>query len=332
MKNVNYAILGCGSIAKTHIRALAQVQNAKLYAVCDKSPERVQAAAEQTGAIPYTDMDEMLADKEVDAVIILTASGMHADMGMRAANAGKHVIVEKPIDISVEKVRRLIEICDKNGVTLSCIFQHRYDEDTIALKKAVEEGRLGRIDAGCCHTKWYRGQAYYDEVDWRGTKKYDGGGALMNQGIHQLDYFQYVMGEVDEVFAYCATRAHERIDVEDLCMATLKFKNGALGILEASTVATPGFYTRIDINGSKGTVILQNNTIQQWKVEGEEERQGTFTELPHRLQLQEITDSILAGRPSLVNGREAVKVLCLVEAIYRSAESGRPEKVIYEEE
>lgn len=115
-------------------------------------------------------------------------------------------------------------------------------------------------------------------------------------------------------------------------MATLKFKNGALGILEASTVATPGFYTRIDINGSKGTVILQNNTIQQWKVEGEEERQGTFTELPHRLQLQEITDSILAGRPSLVNGREAVKVLCLVEAIYRSAESGRPEKVIYEEE
>ena len=332
MKNVNYAILGCGSIAKTHIRALAQVQNAKLYAVCDKSPERVQAAAEQTGAIPYTDMDEMLADKEVDAVIILTASGMHADMGMRAANAGKHVIVEKPIDISVEKVRRLIETCDKNGVTLSCIFQHRYDEDTIALKKAVEEGRLGRIDAGCCHTKWYRGQAYYDEVDWRGTKKYDGGGALMNQGIHQLDYFQYVMGEVDEVFAYCATRAHERIDVEDLCMATLKFKNGALGILEASTVATPGFYTRIDINGSKGTVILQNNTIQQWKVEGEEEIQGTFTELPHRLQLQEITDSILAGRPSLVNGREAVKVLCLVEAIYRSAESGRPEKVIYEEE
>ncbi|MED9904873.1 MAG: Gfo/Idh/MocA family oxidoreductase [Lachnospiraceae bacterium] len=330
MKNVNYAILGCGAIAKTHIKALAQVKNAKLYAVCDKSMERVQAAAEQTGAVPYTDMDEMLKDKEVDAVIILTASGMHADMGMRAANAGKHVIVEKPIDISVKKARCLIETCDKNGVTLSCIFQHRYDEDTIALKEAVKEGRLGRLDAGCCHTKWYRGQAYYDEVDWRGTKKYDGGGALMNQGIHQLDYFQYVMGEVDEVFAYCATRAHERIDVEDLCMATLKFKNGALGILEASTVATPGFYTRIDINGSKGTVILQNNTIQQWKVEGEEERQGTFTELPHRLQLQEITDSILAGRPSLVNGREAVKVLCLAEAIYRSAESGRPEKVIYE--
>ena len=330
MKKVNYGILGCGGIAQTHMKALALVENAKLYAVCDRTPERAKAAAEQTGAVAYTDMDEMLADSEVDAVIILSASGMHADMGIRAANAGKHVIVEKPIDISVEKAKLLIEACDKNGVTLSCIFQHRYDEDTIALKKAVEEGRLGRIDAGCCHTKWYRGQAYYDEVDWRGTKKYDGGGALMNQGIHQLDFFQYIMGEVDEVFAYCATRAHERIDVEDLCMATLKFKNGALGIMEASTVANPGFYTRIDVNGSKGTVILQNNTIKEWKIEGEEERKGTFTELPHRLQLQEITDSILEGKPSLVNGQQALKSLCIAEAVYRSAKSGRPEKVIYE--
>ena len=151
----------------------------------------------------------------------------------------------------------------------------------------------------------------------------------MNQGIHQLDLFQYLMGEVEEVFAYCGTRSHERIDVEDLCMASLKFKNGALGLLEASTVAKPGFYTRIDVNGEKGSVILQNNTIQQWKVDGEEERQGQPTELPHRLQLQEITDSILTGKEPEVNGREALKVLCLVEAIYRSAQTGKTEKVHY---
>lgn len=329
MKKVNYAVVGCGSISKTHIKALRLVEKAVLYAVCDRSKERAAAAAADTGAVLYTDLDEMLADEKIDAVIILTASGLHGDMGMQAAKAGKHVIVEKPMDISVEKARQLIKTCEENNVSLSCIFQHRYDDDTIALKKAVEEGRLGTLNAGCCHTKWYRGQEYYDEVDWRGTQKYDGGGALMNQGIHQLDMFQYIMGEVDEVFAYCATRAHERIDVEDLCMATLKFKNGALGILEASTIANPGFYTRIDINGSKGTVILQDNTVQEWKVEEEAPYQGIKTELPHKLQLEEITESILEGKPSLVNGREALKVLILIEAIYKSAVTGRPEKVIY---
>ncbi len=329
-ETVNYAIVGCGSISKTHIKALAQVENAKLYAVCDKSAERAEAAAALSGAIVYTDLDEMLADKEVDAVIILTASGMHGDMGMKAAKAGKHVIVEKPIDISVEKAKQLISTCEENQVSVSCIFQHRYDADTKALAEAVKEGRLGTLHAGCCHTKWYRGQAYYDEVDWRGTRRYDGGGALMNQGIHQLDLFQYLMGEVEEVFAYCATRAHERIDVEDLCMATLKFKNGALGILEASTVAAPGFYTRIDINGSRGSVILQNNAVAEWKIEGEEAYQAQETQLPHRIQLAEITESIRKGVPSLVNGREALKALQVVEAIYKSAETGKPEKICYE--
>lgn len=329
MKKINYAILGCGSISKTHIKALLQVEKAVLYAVCDKSYERAQEAAKTCGAVVYTDMDEMLADEKIDAVIILTASGMHAGMGIAAAKAKKHVIVEKPVDIRAERARELIRVCRENGVTLSCIFQHRYDADTVALRQAVEQGRLGKLNAGCCHTKWYRTQEYYDEVDWRGTKALDGGGALINQSIHQLDLFQYIMGDVEEVFAYCATRAHERIDVEDLCMATLKFKNGALGLLEASTVANPGFYTRIDINGSRGTVILQNNTVQEWKVEGESGYQGTKTELSHRLQLEEITDSILKGHDSLVNGEEALKSLVLVEAIYRSALLGQPVKVEY---
>ncbi len=328
-QTVKYAIVGCGSISKTHVKALKQVENAQLYAVCDKSAQRAEELAQDTGALVYTDIQEMLVDPEIDAVIILTSSGTHGTLGILAAEAGKHVIVEKPIDISVEKAKELIDACERNHVLLSCIFQHRYDKDTKALKAAIEENRLGVLNAGCCHTKWYRGQEYYDEVDWRGTKQYDGGGALMNQGIHQLDLFQYLMGEVEEVFAYCATRSHERIDVEDLCMASLKFKNGALGLLEASTVAKPGFYTRIDVNGEKGSVILQNNTIQQWKVDGEEERQGQPTELPHRLQLQEITDSILTGKEPEVNGREALKVLCLVEAIYRSAQTGKTEKVHY---
>lgn len=331
MKQVRYALAGCGSISKTHLKALAGVPQARVTAACDLSLERAQAAAGAQGRA-YTDYSQMLKDQEVDAVLILTASGMHADMGIQAARAGKHVIVEKPIDISVQKARALIEACRQNGVTLSCIFQHRFDADTLALKKAIDEGKLGRLDAGCCHTKWYRGQAYYDEVAWRGTKQLDGGGALMNQGIHQLDLFQHLMGEVDEVFAYCATRAHERIDVEDLCMATLRFKNGALGLMEASTVATPGFYTRIDVNGSEGTVILQNNTVQEWRLSSGETYQAQPTELPHRIQLEEISQAILENRESSVSGREALKSLLIADAIYRSAASGRPEKVIYEED
>lgn len=331
MKQVRYAIVGCGSISKTHLKALAGVPQACLTAACDLSLERAQATVGDQGRA-YTDYQQMLQDKEVDAVLILTASGMHADMGIQAARAGKHVVVEKPIDISVEKARALIRACDENGVKLSCIFQHRFDTDTLALKKVIDEGKLGRLDAGCCHTKWYRNQAYYDEVAWRGTKKLDGGGALMNQGIHQLDLFQHLMGEVDEVFAYCATRAHERIDVEDLCMATLRFKNGALGLMEASTVATPGFYTRIDVNGSEGTVILQNNTVQEWRLSNGEQYTPQPTDLPHRIQLEEISRAILENRESSVSGREALKSLLIADAIYRSAESGRPEKVNYEED
>ncbi len=331
MKQVRYAIVGCGSISKTHLKALAGVPQARLTAACDLSLERAQATAGDQ-ARAYTDYHQMLRDKEVDAVLILTASGMHADMGIQAARAGKHVVVEKPIDINVEKARALIRACDENGVKCSCIFQHRFDADTLALKKAIDAGKLGRLDAGCCHTKWYRNQAYYDEVAWRGTKKLDGGGALMNQGIHQLDLFQHLMGEVDEVFAYCATRAHKRIDVEDLCMATLRFKNGALGLMEASTVATPGFYTRIDVNGSEGTVILQNNTVQEWRLSSGEAYAPQPTDLPHRIQLEDISRAILENRDSSVSGREALKSLLIADAIYRSAESGRPEKVNYEED
>ncbi len=329
MKRLNFAIVGCGSISKTHIIALSKIPRAKIYAVCDKSEERAKAVAEATGAKSYTNLDDMLDNREIDVALILTASGMHAELGIKAAKAKKNVIVEKPIDISVEKARELIQVCDDNSVSLSCISQHRYDTDIIKLKKAVEEGNLGELNSGCCHTKWYRDQNYYDEVAWRGTKALDGGGALINQGIHQLDLFQYIMGEVEEVFAYCATRAHERMDVEDLCMAALKFKNGALGILEASTVANPGFYTRIDINGSKGTVILQNNVVQEWRLEDGEDYIGRKTQLPHRIQLEEIIDSILESKPSLVNGKEALKSLIIVDSLYRSAKTGKPIKIVY---
>ena len=177
MKQLNYGIVGCGAISQTHIRALEQIEGARVYGVCSRNQEKAAETAKAVGAKWYPDMGRMLKDSEIDVVLILTASGMHSNMGVEAARAGKHVIVEKPLDISVEKGKRLIAECEKAGVTLNCIFQHRFDEDVIALKEAIAAGRLGALYGGCCHTKWYRTQDYYDQVDWRGTLKLDGGGA-----------------------------------------------------------------------------------------------------------------------------------------------------------
>ncbi len=329
MKKVNFAIIGCGTISSTHIAALKEISKAQLIAVYDRSIEKVQAIAQIEHVKGYTDMESLLADDEDDAVIILTASGMHADMGIKAAQAKKHVIVEKPIDIDVDKAKHLIKQCGQNNVKLSCIFQHRYDQDTITLKEAIEDNKLGVIHSGCCHTKWFRSQAYYDETPWRGTKELDGGGALMNQSIHQLDLFQYLMGDVEEVFGYTATRAHTGIDVEDIAMATLKFKNGAIGILEANVCAYPGFNTRIDLCGSKGTVILEDNKVTHWALKSGETYQSRKTDFPHKEQLEEITNAILENRDPLVTGDEALKSLILVEAIYQSSILGRPIKVDY---
>ncbi len=328
-ETVNFAIIGCGSISKTHIAALKEIDEAKIVAVFDRSIEKAEAVGASINAKAYSDFDLLLADKDIDAVIILTASGMHADMGIKAAKAKKHVIVEKPIDINVNKARLLVDECKKNNVKLSCIFQHRFDKDTIALKRAIAENKLGQLNSGCCHTKWFRLQEYYDEVAWRGTKELDGGGALINQSIHQLDLFQYLMGDVEEVFGYAETRAHVRIDVEDVAMAVLKFKNGAIGILEANVCAYPGFYTRIDVCGSDGTVILENNTVQQWKLKNGEEYVGSKTDLPHKIQLEEIVHAIKENREPLVNGEEALKSLILVNAIYQSSLTGKPVKIDY---
>ncbi|WP_146200565.1 Gfo/Idh/MocA family protein, partial [Paenibacillus agaridevorans] len=170
------------------------------------------------------------------------------------------------IDITLDSADRLIEACRKHGVKLICISQHRYDPAIVQLKQAVDAGKLGQLNFGASHTKWYRPQSYYDGNGWRGTWALDGGGALMNQSIHYIDLLQYIMGPVDEVFAYCATRAHERIEVEDIGVAAVKFKSGAIGLIEGNTAAYPGFCSRLDIYGSDGGVIIENDEVKEWRL------------------------------------------------------------------
>jgi predicted dehydrogenase len=227
-KIVRSAVVGLGAIGPTHVQAVRNIENAKLVAVCDIVAEKAKAMAEANDCKAYFDFDTMLRDPDIDLVHICLPSGMHAEFGVRAARAGKNVLVEKPIDVTLEAADRLIAVCEEAGVVLSCISQHRFDDAMIEAHKALEQGLFGKLTFGGSHTKWYRSQGYYDSGDWRGTYALDGGGALMNQSVHYVDMLQYMMGDVDEVFAYCATLAHERIEVEDVAAATIKFKSGAL--------------------------------------------------------------------------------------------------------
>lgn len=343
--SLKFAIVGCGGISATHARCLAELSEAELVAVCDIIPERAQALAEAfsngTAISTYTDYNEMFKRPDIDVVQVTTPSGLHADIGIAAARAGKHVIVEKPIDVTLEKADALIRACREAGVKLSTISQHRFDPAIKALRAAVDAGKLGRLHFGGSHTKWYRAQAYYDSGDWRGTWALDGGGALINQSIHYVDLLQYIMGPADEIHGYTGTMTHERIEVEDLAVASIKFKSGALGLLEGTTSAYPGFCARLDIYGSEGSVIIENDSIKEWHLRSgdtcpvEPEPTGfiggtsshDIWHHAHRTQIADVIQAIKQDRPPLVTGEAGRRALEIVLAVYESARTGKTVKL-----
>ena len=340
---VRCAVVGLGAIGPTHMNAIDAIENAELVAVCDVVREKVDNAAESYGCKAYYDYDDMLRDGNIDLVHVCVPSGMHAELGVKAAKAGKHVLVEKPIDVTLEAADRLINACDEAGVVLSCISQHRFDDAMIEAHDALEKGLFGKLTFGGSHTKWYRSQEYYDSGDWRGTWALDGGGALMNQSVHYVDMLQYMMGEVDEISAYCGTLAHERIEVEDVAAAALKFKSGAIGLLEGNTTAFPGFCTRLDIYGSDGGIVIENDMVRErkFRAEGAGDKNGRTKEQAeaagassaqifgssHQRQIQDVVNAILEGRQPKVTGRDARHPLAIILAVYESARLHQPVKV-----
>jgi UDP-N-acetyl-2-amino-2-deoxyglucuronate dehydrogenase len=334
---IRFALVGCGVIAPVHARSIDELPDAKLVAVCDILPEKAHLLSAFYPADEYIDYHEMLLRDDVDVVVVLTPSGLHAEVGIAAAEAGKHVIVEKPMDVSLAKADALIAACRKAGVKLCSISQHRFDPAVIALKQAVMAGQLGQLNFGGSHTKWYRSQEYYDSGSWRGTWELDGGGALINQSIHYVDLLQYVLGPVEELHAYCSSRAHERIEVEDIAVAAVKFRSGAIGLLEGSTAAYPGFVARLDVYGTNGSVIIENDQITQWQMRSEipcpvEPEPSGFIggtsskdiwHLSHKRQIADMIAAIRADREPLVNGLEGRKPLEIVLAVYESARTGK---------
>ncbi len=337
-----FGIVGCGVIASFHAKAIGDLSGARLVAVADLSPKRARDLASDFGA-EALDVDGLLARPDIDVICVCVPSGAHAEIGVRAAAAGKHVVLEKPIEVTLEAADRIIAASNKYGVSLSVISQHRWDRGVQALKELVDSGKLGRLVLGDAIVKWYRTQEYYESGDWRGTLKLDGGGALMNQGVHYVDLLQWVMGPVERVFARTRTSAHQNIEVEDIALAVLSFASGAVGVIECSTAVYPGLSERLEITGTGGTAIVEAGElkIRELKAEkGETSPYGakaqTWSEgksgaaanpadisyVGHREQLGDFLRAIESGGQPAIDGPEARKPLEIILAIYESARTG----------
>src|SRR5215469_7555056 len=254
-----FGIVGAGVISATHAEAIAMVPGARLAAVTDTSPESARRIADAHGCAAEPDLGSLLARDDVDIVTVCVPSGLHAEVGVAAAAAGKHVIVEKPIDVTLEAADRLIGAARAAGVKLTVISQHRFDPGVVELRRLIGDGALGTLLLGEASTKWYRTQAYYDSGTWRGTLALDGG-SLMNQGVHYVDLLLACMGPVAEVTAISATQTHQ-IEAEDVALALLRFRSGAVGTIVSSTSVFPGLAQRLEISGTHGTVVIEDGEI-----------------------------------------------------------------------
>ena len=341
---VGFAIVGCGVISPFHARAISDLPDARLVAVVDLHEERAAQRGAEFEVDHSTDLEEVLRRPDVDAVCICVPSGRHAEVAVRAAQAGKHLVVEKPIDVTLEAADRLIAACHANGVQLTVISQHRYDPGVRWLRELLDTGRLGRPIVGDAVIKWYRTQEYYDSGGWRGTWALDGGGCLMNQGVHYVDLLQWLMGPVDSVFARFSTSAHQ-IEVEDVVVAALHFCSGALGSLEASTAVYPGLPERLEITGTGGTVIVEAGSLRVCELKDEKGETSPYgaklrsaasaggetgsadpaaiSHYGHREQIREFLTAIATGREPMLTGEEGRKPLEIVLAVYESARTGR---------
>ena len=347
-KTYGFAIVGCGMISEFHSKAIAEIRNAKLVAVSDVVEANAKRIAGQYGCDDYQDPRKMCERDDIDIVCVCTPSGAHKDPAVTAAKAGKHVIVEKPIEVTLPRADAVIRACDKAGVKLVTVFPSRFGEPSQAIKKAIDTGRFGRITVGDCYNKWWRTQEYYDSGGWRGTWELDGGGAAMNQAIHAVDLIQWFMGPVDTVTAYAGCLAHKRIETEDTVVAILRYKSGAMGVIEAATSVYPGMKRRIEIHGDQGSAVYENNDLTTWEFakktpadarirkkfvpDPEAMKYGVadprdITHQGHREQFKDLLKVLDRGGEVRCDGREGRKSVEIILAMYRSAETGKPVKL-----
>ena len=343
------AVVGAGNIAAAHIDAVTRLPNARVAGIASRTADKARALATKHGLKAFDSVEAAVADPSVDVVAVCTPSGAHLEPALLAIAAGKHVVVEKPIEVTSARAKRLIDAAEAAGVTLATIFMSRFANANAFVKRAVDEGRLGRLVQGDAYVKWFRDQAYYDSGAWRGTVRLDGGGALMNQAIHQVDLLLWIMGPVREVFAYADTLTHERLEVEDTLVAVLRYENGALGQLSAATSLWPGRPKALHVHGENGAAIVEDDLMVDWRTRagGDDERADVLARLGpggaggtggsadpmaisfenHRRQYEDLFEALDTGRPPAIDGREGIRSVALIEAIYRSVKERRPVEV-----
>src|SRR5689334_20229410 len=325
-------LLGAGNISDTHARAALEIPDVEIVAFCGRTVEKAKQLAGRYGGSAYSEVEHFLDHRPMDAVLVGTPSGLHAEHGIAAARRGLHVLVEKPLEITTEQADALIVECERAGVTLGVFFQDRAAPDLVWLRRMILDGALGDLFLVSAQVKWYRPPEYYRDSAWRGTWALDGGGALMNQGIHTVDLLLWLLGDVRRVHAATRTALHH-IEVEDTAVACLEFVNGGVGTLEVATCAYPGFARRVELTGAAGTVIVEQDRVTSVmfrdpapesppRQEGNTSASATTPVVSdprgHRRVLEEFIHAVRhRGRP-LCDGRDGRRSVELVESIYRA--------------
>lgn len=334
---MRFGVIGMGSIGRFHAEAIRAMDGSTLHSICSRQPA-------DPGVIHHVELADFLADQALEIVTIATPSGAHYEPALAALRAGKHVICEKPLEITTARIDELTAAAEASGKTLAAILNRRFNPAMDAFKAASDAGRFGRMTSASCYVKWFRDQAYYDSAGWRGTWHLDGGGALMNQGIHAVDALLYLAGPVKSVQANTACLAHERIEVEDMAVAILEFENGARGVIEGSTCSwsKDGHPVRIQICGTEGSAFLADEAFEAWDFKNELPSDGEIRNTlmrshqpalggndpkaikhhQHQRNFEEVVTAIREGREPSTSAREARKAVALIEAIYRSAARG----------
>ncbi|MEV4704293.1 Gfo/Idh/MocA family oxidoreductase [Actinoplanes sp. NPDC049316] len=332
MSTPKFALVGAGVIGRHHGLVMSRLAGRlELVAVADVDKDRAGQLAAERGGRPYGSLTEALAAEDVDVVVVCTPTGRHGEIAIEALAAGRHVIVEKPAEITVARTDEIIAARRRAGTLVTVISQHRFDPSTEAALAAVARGELGRITSGIASIDWWRTQDYYDSGDWRGTWELDGGGALMNQGVHTVDLLVAALGRPVEVFAYTGTLAHERIEVEDVAAGVVRFESGALGVLHATTSAYPGLSARLQVHGDRGSAVIDDDQLvflgdsreAAGAVPTAGSNPGTLSDA-HRLQYLNFLaalDGTEEIRVDLETNRQSIAV---ITGAYESARTGRP--------
>ncbi|HEV7330840.1 MAG TPA: Gfo/Idh/MocA family oxidoreductase [Flavisolibacter sp.] len=342
-RQFGFGIIGAGAIAEIHALAIGSIPNATLYGVYSHHENKSQAFANKHHCRSYNTLESLLENPAIDIICVCTPSGIHMDPAIRCLEAGKHCVIEKPLEVTLEKCDRIIAAADKAGLKTAVVFPARFYPASQQLKKAMDENRFGNLVFGDAFVKWNRSEAYYQSAAWRGTWSLDGGGALMNQGIHSVDLLQWYMGKVTSVQSVLANRKHRNIEVEDTVVSTLEFANGALGTIACSTAVYPGMLKRIEIMGTTGTAILEESSIIRWQFEkptAEDEQitgkmnagnlsQGGVSNPAdisfwgHQKQLEDLMEAVQTGKRPLIDVQEGRKSVSIVLAVYESARTGK---------